>query len=286
MTEPGGDLLGAQALGKAVEKSVDGVGAFFGALCMPAAEEFGLLLRDQVAAYRMSNLAKIAEKARRKIEYFGIRPTSDTSPKVVKEIIEESSWADDARVQEMWAGLIANSARNTRHSDDSLVYIETLKRLTPFQARVVNLIYSDPRCCSVRDAGKPGVRKFFSPENELLYTTPQILRQYPGDLHEIVPIAYVTAEEILSDRTHYPIAISRFWPQLVSLVTLDLLEHVEVLGGEQHEIRFLPTYQGLDFYMRCLGYNLYPIEAFLVTLQHWCAEKGVDPFTYESEDAT
>src|SRR5882724_6327512 len=45
------DVLGIKPLAKAVEKaaerSVDGVSSFFGAICMPAAEEFGLLLLDK-----------------------------------------------------------------------------------------------------------------------------------------------------------------------------------------------------------------------------------------------
>ncbi len=35
----------SKAIEKATDKTVDGLGAFFGAICMPAAEEFGLLLR-------------------------------------------------------------------------------------------------------------------------------------------------------------------------------------------------------------------------------------------------
>ena len=54
------DLMGikpvAKAVEKATDKTVDGLGSFFGAICMPAAEEFGLLLKDKVAAYRQRNL--------------------------------------------------------------------------------------------------------------------------------------------------------------------------------------------------------------------------------------
>lgn len=281
MTKIDDDFLGSKTLAKAADKAVDGVGKFFSAICMPAADEFGLLLKDHVAAYRLKNLEKISEKAKSIIGHQKITPTGDSSPKVIKDIIEESSWAEDDQIQRMWAGLIAISASNTRNSDDSPVYIETLKKLTPFQARVINHVYSDPRCCSVKDAGRPPVGKFFNPENQLIYSVPEILKLYPGDLSEIVPIKNVTEDEILSSTGNHGIAISRFKPQLDSIVTLDILAGVDYFRDNGEKVRFIPTYQGLDFYMRCLGYSVYPIEAFLLTLQHWCSLKEIDPFTHE-----
>lgn len=275
--------IGGKAINKAIEKSVDGVGAFFSAICMPAAEEFGLLLKDKVTEFRLRNLQRIVQKAQKVIEHQKISPTGDSSPKVLKEIIEESSWSDDDEIQRMWAGLIAVSASNTKDSDDSLVYIENLRKLTPFQARIINLVYGDPRCCSVRNSGERPSRKNFNPENILTYSVPDILNQYPGDLTGIVPIAHMTREKILEDPKNHAIAISRFKPQLDMLVNLDLFASVTYFPNEKgkESVDFIPTYPGLDFYMRCLGYSVYPIEAFLLTLQHWCELKKIDPFTYE-----
>ena len=130
------DPIGAKAIGKAVETSVKGVGRFLGKLCMPAAEEFGVLLRDKVAAYRLNNLEKIVEKAQAKIDRQKIPVTGNVSPRVLKEVIEESSWASDDTLQGMWAGLIAESASHAESNDDTLTYIAELKGLTAFQARL------------------------------------------------------------------------------------------------------------------------------------------------------
>ncbi|MCF6255616.1 MAG: DUF4393 domain-containing protein [Gammaproteobacteria bacterium] len=281
MTKLDDDILGTKTLAKVVDKTADGVGAFFSAICMPAAEEFGLYIRDHVAAYRLKNLENISKKAKELIENQNITTTGDASPKVLKEIIEESSWTDDEQVQRMWAGLIAISSGNTKDSDDSLVYIETLKKLTSFQARIINLIYGDPRCCSIKQAGSRPVTRYFNPDNQLVFSVPELLKQYPGNLTEIVPIANSTEEEILLNEKNHGIAISRFKPQLDALSSFDLLANVEFYQDNGERIRFTPTYQGLDFYMRCLGYSVYPIEAFLLTLQHWCSLKGIDPFTYD-----
>jgi len=44
------------------DKIIYGINSFLGSICMPAAEEFGLLLRDKIAYYRLKNFFKIIEK--------------------------------------------------------------------------------------------------------------------------------------------------------------------------------------------------------------------------------
>ena len=52
----------ADSINTVTKGAVDGAGAFFGRICLPAAEEFGLLLRDKVSAWRARNIVRIAEK--------------------------------------------------------------------------------------------------------------------------------------------------------------------------------------------------------------------------------
>jgi hypothetical protein len=274
------DLIGAKAIGKAVETSVKGVGRFLGKLCMPAAEEFGLLLRDKVAAYRLNNLEKIVEKAQAKIDRQNIPVTGNVSPRVLKEVIEESSWASDDTLQGMWAGLIAESASHAESNDDTLTYIAELKGLTAFQARLLNAVYSDPRCCSIKSPIRLNEGSTFLPENPVLFDIPAVLRCYPAPLNEIVPIEKVSHDEILRDSTHHWIALGRFRPQIDGLIARNLFGQVHYFTTHKDQLEFLPSVHGLDFYMRCLGYSLYPLEAFLLTLQHWSSLRGVNPFTY------
>jgi hypothetical protein len=106
------------------------------------------------------------------------------------------------------------------------------------------------------------------------------LRCYPAPLSEIVPISKVTHDEILRDSTHHGIALGRFRPQIEALIARNLFGQVHYFTTHKDHLEFLPSVHGLDFYMRCLGYSVYPLEAFLLTLQHWCSLKGVNPFTY------
>lgn len=279
------DIFGAKPLAKAVEKvterSVDGISSFFGAICMPAAEEFGLLLKDKIAAYRTKNLEAIAAKTKEKIENQKLKPSGDASPQLLRQVIDEASWSADESIQSMWAGLLAIASATRAAADDSIVYTETLKRLTPFQAHLVNRIYGDPRCCSVKQAGTPKSGSAFYPENRLIYTTVDILKQFPGDLGDIVAIHNATHTVILNDEQMWLLAISRFRPQIDALTTLGLLEAVNFITDGKGGIEAIPSLKGLDFYMRCLGYSIYPLEAFILTLQHWCKLRGIDPFTYK-----
>jgi len=53
------------------------------------------------------------------------------------------------------AGLLRSPPRRELLRNDSVVYTDTLRRLTPFQAQFINRIYGDPRCCSVNKPGAP-----------------------------------------------------------------------------------------------------------------------------------
>jgi hypothetical protein len=201
------DVLGIKPFGEAintvVKGTMEGIGAFLGKICLPAAEEFGLLLRDKVSYYRISNLAKVIDKTKKKIDLLGEDVSGEVNPKLLKEIVEESSWVQDDTLQEMWAGLLAGAATNPQQADDALIYTNTLKRLSAFQASLINLIYSDPRICSISQRWLNNLQYNFEPENVLFYRPKQILELSPMPLNKFVPIANVTSEEILNDERNH-----------------------------------------------------------------------------------
>jgi hypothetical protein len=277
------DLFGVKPVAKAVEhasiKTIDGVSAFFAAICMPAAEEFGLMLRDRVAAFRQKNLASIAQKARDTMEHTGVVPTGDTNPRLIHEVIEQGSWAEDDCIQQMWGGLIAAASNTAAAADDSLVYTEDLRRLTPLQARLLNHVYSDPRSCSVR-VGDIVDDPLYSPTNSLVYPAREILELYPDDLSKFVNLADTTHQRILDDEDSHLIALGRCRPQIDSLVSLGLFRDARLVNRGHGGMHFLPSLKGLDLYMRGLGYKYYPLETFIAIQQHWCRQKGIDPATH------
>src|SRR3712207_2050808 len=109
----GADPLGLRPFGEATkivaQGVIDGAGAFLGRICLPAAEEFGLLLRDKVSGWRAKNTAAIAAAAKSMVEDCDASTNKQAHPRIVGKVIEHGSWEDDESVQMMWAGLLASS---------------------------------------------------------------------------------------------------------------------------------------------------------------------------------
>ena len=145
---------------------------------------------------------------------------------------------------------------------------------------MLNAVYSDPRSCSVRHSKFLLDDSLYTPDNTLHFSTRDLLELYPDDLSKFVNIYNVTHEEILENSDNYPLALGRFRPQIDGLVALNLFRDARPVNGGKGGYQFLPTLKGLDLYMRGSGYKMYPLEAFIVTQQHWASLKSIDPFTY------
>ena len=138
------DLFGLAPYGEAikisVEKSFKAAQAVLGRICLPAAEELGLMFQDKVRYWRLNNIIKIIQKSEGKMDFEGEKLTLSAHPRVVKEIMDNGSWCDDETLQEMWAGLIASSCEKNEGDDINLLFVNTLKNLTSNQAKLLNFI--------------------------------------------------------------------------------------------------------------------------------------------------
>lgn len=135
------DILGIKPASKSVEKVTDGVvdgaRAFLGRICLPAAEEFGLLMQDHVKSWRAKKAASIAQKAEQKVLLHHGTNDVKVHPRIAHAIFEEGSWVEDETVHSMWAGLLASGCEESGLDDSNIVFIATLKQLTALQVRVV-----------------------------------------------------------------------------------------------------------------------------------------------------
>lgn len=135
------DVLGIKGLSESIRIAtqgfVDGAAAFLSRVCLPAAEEFGLSLRDRVSAWRARNASRVLSKANEIYVAQGL-PPGEVNPRLIHLAIEEASWIDDDDIQGMWAGLLASSVAAPSESDENLIFMNLLKQLSSLQVRVLN----------------------------------------------------------------------------------------------------------------------------------------------------
>lgn len=96
------------------------------------------MLGDTVRVYRVRNMVKTVQKTERILRDAGLTPNA-VPPRLLLPIVENSSVEDDDSLQELWAGLLATASQQTDSVSPS--FIETLKQLTPDEARHFEHIY-------------------------------------------------------------------------------------------------------------------------------------------------
>ena len=233
------DLLGLKPFGKGIEIAtkglIEGATAFLGRICLPAAEELGLLFRDRVNYWRAIQASKIAEKAERKLKSQPENEHVHAHPRLVGMAIEYGSWVDADEVQEMWAGLLASSCTKDGKDESNLMFMNLLAQLTTSQARMLS--YGCEK--SPKRLGSSG-----------------LIINPPG--------VYVTMAELVS------IAgiddVNRLDRELDHLRTLGLLS-IGIFNNPQGPMigDLAPTSLGLQMYVRCQGYTGPPGNYFGLT---------------------
>jgi hypothetical protein len=124
---------------------IEGTADLVRKLAGPMAEEVGLMFGDRVGVYRVKNWVKTMQKTERILREAGLSPNA-VPGRLFLPIIENCSVEDDDSLQELWAGLLASASQQTGSVSPS--FVETLKQLTPADARVLERIYvglSNPR---------------------------------------------------------------------------------------------------------------------------------------------
>jgi hypothetical protein len=136
------DLLGIKPLADSLkigtQALVDGASAFLGRICLPAAEEFGLALKDRVHHYREINKLIMLQKAEQKLNQFSTEEGKSVHPRLVGEILNYGSWIENEAVQDMWAGLLASACTEDGKDDSNLIFVNILSQLTRLQATILN----------------------------------------------------------------------------------------------------------------------------------------------------
>ncbi len=242
------DVLGLKPVSEGIGTVVKDASEFLKLICRPAAEEFGLLLQDKVRYWRIKNLANITIKTKRIMtkQYSDINLIA--TPRIVHSILENGSWIDDDRIQEMWAGLLASSCTKDGKDESNLIFINLLSQLTSSEVKILNyscdnaekkmtihsLVYASKLLISLKDLQKiSGVVGIHHLDRELdhLRSLGLVLRGFP-EIPEDAPNINLRPSDLASKT----------------------LEDIEV--------DVTPSALALNMYVRCSGSLQTPIEYF------------------------
>jgi hypothetical protein len=235
------DLLGVKPLGEAANKAVssvlDGCAALLGRICLPAAEEFGLGLRDRVAGWRARNLAAAAAAAERKLGASGGLEGLKAHPRLVRGFIDEASWVDDPDLQEMWGGLLASSCTEDGLDDSNVLFQDLLSGMTGLQARVLRYACEHSQKFVV-EATRFALADEYSVDSSVALSAFGV-----GDSDRLDrELDRLTASGLLSLGSGFPLASH-------GLVVVNLA----------------PTTLGMHLYVRCQGSRESPVGYFKIT---------------------
>jgi len=168
------DVLGIKPIADAVDTvtkgTVAGASAFLSRICLPAAEEFGLLLKDHVSAWRAKNAINIATKAQALVEQQVVKVAISAHPRMIYATIENGSWAEDDLMQNLWAGLLASSCTPDGKDDSNLIFINMLSQLTNSQAKLIKHICENAEIFKSK-AGWIGANTLYIEADELIGIT-------------------------------------------------------------------------------------------------------------------
>jgi len=217
----------ADSINIVTKASIEGASSFLGKICLPAAEEFGLLLRDRVSNWRLRNQIRMLQKAEVKFDRFS-KPHAHAHPRLVSSILSASSWTDNDAVHEMWAGLLTSSCSTEGDDESNLIFVSILSVLTSLQARILN------HCCEFAE-------KKLS-RGGWLTSEPYYLK-----LEELEKVAGT------SD-------FHRLGRELDHMRSLGLIAHGFMPDSTLADLA--PTSLGLQMYVRCQGYTGSPLDYF------------------------
>jgi hypothetical protein len=110
----------------------------FAKMTGPMSEELGMYFGTKVREFRQKNITKILDGSYRLLEDAG-KPINPVPPRLLIPILEAASVEDNPTLQDMWSGLLASASDQADNMSPS--YAETLKALTPTDARSIAILY-------------------------------------------------------------------------------------------------------------------------------------------------
>lgn len=139
-------------VGKAAEVAAN----FLHSILTQPIKELNGLITDKVKFWRFKNQINILLKAKVYLESKGINPKR-IPLKSVSNLLEYASLEEDEGMQDRWAALLANAAKETKDYDLTHVFSAILNQLSPQEVAVLEHVFS--RCFFKSDRDRPFIEK-------------------------------------------------------------------------------------------------------------------------------
>jgi len=124
-----------------LEKGIDTARSFLDNLIMPAIEETGLLLKDQVTMWKFKNQVKMLNKAKMYCEKNNISPKT-ISLKLLCPLLDYSGLEEDEVLHDKWAILLANMVDSDQNIENH-VFPYILSQLSSNEFLVLEKVFDE-----------------------------------------------------------------------------------------------------------------------------------------------
>src|SRR4030042_1403244 len=124
------DIFGIGSYGETIKCGVESAVRFLEALCLPAAEEVGILFQDKVHIWRLKNTIPIIQEAQKILDKRSNFESLHAHPRIAIKVIKEGSCVDDPNLQKMWGGLLASSCTKDGADETNLIFVNILCQIS------------------------------------------------------------------------------------------------------------------------------------------------------------
>ena len=132
----------ARTTGKVVDLTRE-FGSFFSKFFGGSLEEGMGIFEDKLKYYRWERQLRFMVRAKEKMASLGLTGPNQPMPlKLAIPLLEAASIEDDDYLQDKWANLLANFCASTDEFELSRTHIDILERLSPLEARILDVVYA------------------------------------------------------------------------------------------------------------------------------------------------
>lgn len=148
-----------------LEKGIDAAKSFLSKLIMPAVEETGLLLKDQVTLWKFKSQVRMLNKAKIYCEKNNISP-KHISLKLLCPLLDYSGIEDDELLHDKWAILLSNMVDSEQNIENH-VFPYILSQLSKNEFLTLEKVYAEKQVRLLKYSKELDIYRADRPQKEI-----------------------------------------------------------------------------------------------------------------------